>query len=412
MLRRFLVDELRMIKRQVRKFAEHEVIFQEGDDGDCAYLIETGRVLVYLVKDGQEIPLKVLGRGEIFGEMSMIDHSPRSASCKALTEVRLIGVTQKQLLDRIKSADPIVRLLMRALSDRLRLQNDTIRGKALPTNQLHAEAIEQERREAIDRIELENRISFGLENNEFVPYYQPIYNLHTQKIQGCEALIRWLGPDGKITSPSVFIDILEESSLILDVGQMMIEKCFAHLSAIKRETGLPNDFFVSINISGRQFGDPHFIEHLEQTRALTGHHAHHVKLEVTERIMTEGPLAISTLQKCRSLGYQIAIDDFGTGFSSLQYLASMPLSDLKVDRSFVNQMTLHDKSLSMVKTLIYMANALNLNLIAEGIETQEQLLLLQNLGVTQGQGYLFCKAVPFDEFLALFAGRDNQKKAA
>jgi EAL domain-containing protein (putative c-di-GMP-specific phosphodiesterase class I) len=114
--------------------------------------------------------------------------------------------------------------------------------------------------------------------------------------------------------------------------------------------------------------------------------------------MTEGPQAISTLQQCRGLGYKIAIDDFGTGFSSLQYLASMPLHDLKVDRSFVHQMMTDDKSLSIVKTLIHLANLLNLNLIAEGIETADQQNRLHELGVQMGQGYYFAKPMALGAF--------------
>lgn len=404
-----------MIGKQNRKYKVNQVIFTEGDPGDCAYLIEYGQVLVYILKDGVEIPLMVLGKGEIFGEMSIIDNSLRSASCRTLTETRLVIVTQEQLLDRIQSADPVVRLLMRALLERLRGQNDSIRGKVSVSNPIISEKLEQDKKEALERIELENRISVGLKNNEFLPFYQPIYDLETQTISGCEALIRWKTPDGKIIAPGVFIDVLEQSSLIHAAGQMMIEKCIADLSKMRNEHSFATDFFVSVNISGRQFADLNFLSHLETVRAKSDLPATHVKLEVTERIMTEGPQAITTLQKCRALDYQIAIDDFGTGFSSLQYLASMPLNDLKIDRSFVSQMMTHEKSLSIVKTLIYMARLLKLNLIAEGIETKEQLFLLRNLGVKQGQGFLFSKPLTYDDFVAAAAGasaNSTQKKAA
>jgi EAL domain-containing protein (putative c-di-GMP-specific phosphodiesterase class I) len=218
----------------------------------------------------------------------------------------------------------------------------------------------------------------AIDNNEFVPFYQPIYDLNSQSIVGCEALLRWKAADGKIISPNVFIDALEHSPLILDVGQHVLEKCIRDLVNLYHAipNGLCEDFFASVNVSGRQFADPQFIARLETVRAQSGISARHIKLEVTERIMTEGPIAIATLQNCRALGYKIAIDDFGTGFSSLQYLAAMPLHDLKVDRTFIAQMMSSEKALSIVKTLIHLATHLNLNLIAEGIETQEQLLLL------------------------------------
>jgi EAL domain-containing protein (putative c-di-GMP-specific phosphodiesterase class I) len=403
-----------MLGRQIRDYTANEIILKEGEEGDWAYLIESGQVLVYVVKDGIEVPLKILGKGEIFGEMSMIDNSLRSASCRALIDARLVTVTQDQLLDRIQAADPVVRLLMRAFLDRLREQNDGIRGKRIGITPLNPEKLAQEQREALDRINLENKMASAIDNNEFVPFYQPIYDLNSQSIVGCEALLRWKAADGKIISPNVFIDALEHSPLILDVGQHVLEKCIRDLVNLYHAipNGLCEDFFASVNVSGRQFADPQFIARLETVRAQSGISARHIKLEVTERIMTEGPLAIATLQNCRALGYKIAIDDFGTGFSSLQYLAAMPLHDLKVDRTFIAQMMSSEKALSIVKTLIHLATHLNLNLIAEGIETQEQLLLLRNLGVQMGQGFLFHKAMPYRDFLALLSDSIDVSKAA
>jgi sensor c-di-GMP phosphodiesterase-like protein len=403
-----------MLGKQIRNYGVAETILTEGESGDWAYLIESGQVLVFVNKDGEEVPLKVLGKGEIFGEMSMIDNSVRSASCRTLTEVRLVVVTQEQLLDRIQAADPVVRLLMRAFLDRLREQNDGIRGKVMSSTPVSAENILQERREALDRINLENKIAIAIEQDQFVPHYQPIYDLHTQAVVGCEALLRWAMPDGRLISPATFIDALEQSPLILDVGQIVIEKCITDLVKMRSTLpgGLADDFFVSVNVSGRQFADPQFVARLETARTKAGISSRHIKLEVTERIMTEGPLAIATLQNCRDLGYKIAIDDFGTGFSSLQYLASMPLHDLKVDRSFISQMMASEKALSIVKTLIHLAKLLNLNLIAEGIETKEQLLLLRNLGVQMGQGFLFAKAMPYQDLLALLSDNNEELQAA
>lgn len=390
-----------MPANQNRVYRENEIIFQEGESGDCAYLIESGQVLVYLMKNGAELPLKTLGPGEIFGEMSMIDNSLRSASCRAVTEVSLVTVTQSQLTDRLQSPDPIIRLMMRAFMDRLREQNNSGRGSVMPfPKQAESAADEEEKKKALERLSLENKIDAALQADQFVPFYQPIHDLRNGAVVGGEALIRWIASDGKVISPGVFIDVLEESSLILKVGKRIIEKCLSDLKQMNEQLTLPENFFISINVSGRQFADPDFVPHLEATRAHFGVKSSQVKLEVTERIMTEGKAAIATLQKCSDLGYKIAIDDFGTGFSSLQYLASMPLDDLKVDRSFVIQMTTHEKPLSIVKTLIFLAGLLNLRLIAEGVETNEQRNLLRMLGVPMGQGFLFAKPMPYSDFVA------------
>ena len=394
-----------MTNRQVRVLGPNEVIFREGDVGDCAYLVEQGSVLIFLNKDGTDYPLKILGKGEVFGEMSLIDNSLRSASCRTLDKTHLIVVTREQLLDRIQTADPVVRLLMRALLSRLRFQNDSIRGKAIHTeHDAHSEA---DKNEALHQIEQENRIAAGLKNNEFIPWYQPIYNLQTQEIIGCEALMRWMTPDGIAASPSTFIDIMENSSLIVQAGQMMLENCFGHMKTLSPHVS--EEFFVGINISGRQFADTHFLEELERTRIRYGIPASQIKLEVTERVMMEGPQAVMALHNCRALGYCLAIDDFGTGFSSLQYLATMPLHDLKIDRSFVSQMLDQDKSLSIVRSLVNMAHLLGMNIIAEGIETKEQWYSLRQLGVRMGQGFYFSKPMPFDQLTQLLQKSKGRK---
>jgi EAL domain-containing protein (putative c-di-GMP-specific phosphodiesterase class I) len=390
-----------MDETQIRRLTPDEVIFLENEVGDCAYLIERGRVLIYLTKDGVEVPLKVIGKGEVFGEMSLIDGSPRSASCRAIGDVQLLIVTKEQLSDRILAADPVVRLLMQALLERLRAQNDRLRGKLSSVAVDNLDSLAAEKKEALERIGLENRISKGLDNDEFIPYYQPIYDLASCEVRGCEALIRWVTKDRGVIPPNVFMDVMEDSSLILRAGQVVIEKSAADLESMRNHFGGSRDFFVSINVSGRQFMDKGFIEHLERTCNRFHVDPAQMKLELTERIMTEGSQALSTLEACRARGYQLAIDDFGTGFSSLQYLAQMPITHLKIDRAFVMNLFADQKSLMIVKSLIYMADVLGLTLIAEGIETREQLALLKSLGVRYGQGFLFSKPLPLDEFKRL-----------
>ena len=385
-----------MSVNQSRRLKPNEIIFNEEDVGDCAYLIERGRVLIYLKNGDAEIPLKVLDKGEVFGEMSLIDGSPRSAACRAIDDVQLLIVTKTQLTDRIVAADPVVRLLMQALLERLRAQNDRLRGKVKPFSIEAFDSLAAEKKEAVERIGLENRIAQGLDDHEFIPFYQPIYDLNTGEVRGCEALLRWLTKDRGIVSPAVFMDVMEDSSLILQAGQGVLEHSAADFKTFHKVFG--DDFFISVNVSGRQFMAPGFVEHLRATCKKYKVEASQIKLELTERIMTEGKQVLTTLQECRALGFQLAIDDFGTGFSSLQYLSQMPITHLKIDRAFVMNMLTDEKSLVVVKSIIHMADLLGLKLIAEGIETSGQLELLKSLGVSQGQGFLFSKPVPLAEF--------------
>jgi EAL domain-containing protein (putative c-di-GMP-specific phosphodiesterase class I) len=385
-----------MKRRDIKVFRDGDLIFREGDLGECAYLIERGKVLFFITNEHGEQILNVAGSGEVFGEMSLIDSYPRSASCRAVGDVELIVVTKVQLTDRISSADSIVRLLMRSFLQRLRRNIDLLHGERAPNLSSH-ENLEREKSEAASRIELESRIFNAVEENQFIPHYQPIYDLNERRIIGCEALIRWIAPGGDMVPPSVFMDILEDSASIVRVGNQMIEKCMRDLGTLLAEYG--PEFFVSINVSGRQFEQAGFLDALEEIRMRYGADSKRIKLEITERIMMGGPRVLEVLNACRRAGYSLAIDDFGTGFSSLQYLAAMPLQDLKIDRAFIRQMLDDAKYLAIVKSLVQMAGALGLDLIAEGIETEAELELVKSLGVTKGQGFLFAKALPLKEFL-------------
>jgi len=382
-----------------------QVIFHEGDEGDCAYIIEKGRVLVYINKDVDEVPLSILGEGEIFGEMSLIDNQARSASVRALEEVQLSIVSKQQLLERVSTADTVVQLLMRVLLKRVRHHNTAFR---LDDPKYANSALSKEvgSQVALDQIKLENQIFQAFQSKEFNLYYQPIVDLKNHQIIGCEALLRWQSPTQGLISPNVFIDIIENSSMVIPIGHWIINQALKDLKSIREQliaagkADLAEDFMMSINISGRQFTHSDFVNNLEDLREKHDLPAKNIKLEMTERIMMDGALAIESLHLCRQQGYSISIDDFGTGFSSLQYLTQMPISFLKIDRSFV--MKLGDaKTKAVISSIIFLAKALNIEIIAEGIETLEEAQALHQLGSHYGQGYFFQRPVEFSKFRTL-----------
>lgn len=386
-----------------------QIIFNEGDTGDCAYIIEKGRVLVYITKDKEEIPLTILGEGEIFGEMALIDNQSRSASVRALEEVRLAIVTKQQVLERISTADKVVQLLVRVLLKRLRRKN------ALTPNSQNPSEAEIENSgvgadgtdNALDQIKLENQIFQAFQNKEFELFYQPIVNLKTKKITGCEALLRWNSPLHGLVSPNLFIDVIENSSMVIPIGHWIINQALRDLRIIQdqlllnKKTDLANNFMMSINISGRQFTHSDFVNNLEDLREKNNIEAKNIKLEMTERIMLDGAIALEALNQCHTQGYAISIDDFGTGFSSLQYLTQMPISFLKIDRCFIMKILSDPKSKAVVSSIIHLAHAMDIEVIAEGIENNEESLVLETLGARYGQGYLFSKPVDVGRFLKL-----------
>ncbi len=396
-----------MTHTQTVDILRDQIIFNEGDQGDCAYIIEKGRVLVYMTKDGEDIPISVLGEGEIFGEMSLIDNQVRSGTVKALEDVRLTIVTREQLLERISKADTVVQLLMRVLLKRLRRNNFTLGTLKLSDLIIENKSTKEDDQDsaALQHIKLENEIFLAFQNKEFSLHYQPIVNLQDQKIQGCEALLRWNSPSLGYVSPNIFIDIIENSSMVIPIGHWIISQALKDLKSILEHLkaggheAASEKFMMSINISGRQFTHDDFLGNLEDIREKHDVPIKNIKLEMTERIMLDGSVALDCLNRCHREGYAISIDDFGTGFSSLQYLTQMPISYLKVDRSFVSKVRQDNKSKAVVSSIIYLAKAMNIEVIAEGIENAEDAHVLFGLGAHYGQGYFFAKPLAFDEFM-------------
>ncbi len=377
-----------------------QIIFNQGDAGDCAYIIEKGRVLVYLAKDTDEVPLNILGEGEIFGEMALIDNESRSASVRALEDVRLGIVTKQQVLERVATADKVVQLLLRVLLKRLRRKNSVMANG-------QDEEGDDGTQTALDQIKLEQQVFQAFQNKEFELFYQPIVDLKTKSIKGCEALLRWNSPQHGLVSPNIFIDIIENSAMVIPIGHWIINQALKDLNTIQkhlhstRKNKLAEEFMMSINISGRQFTHSDFVSNLEDLREKHDVQPKNIKLEMTERIMMDGAIALEALNQCRNQGYAISIDDFGTGFSSLQYLTQMPISFLKIDRCFVMKILSDAKSKAVVSSIIHLADAMDIEIIAEGIENNEECLVLETLGARYGQGYLFSKPVDMGRFLKL-----------
>jgi len=241
----------------------------------------------------------------------------------------------------------------------------------------------------------------ALERDEFELYYQPKVDMRTREVIGCEALIRWNSPSKGLVSPFEFIPVLEESGLMVQVGEWVI---FETCRAIKKWEHLGiNLGKVAINLSGRQFGTKSLLETIEQVLLETGVSPEQLEFEITESLMMDDSTRIiDTLNSIQELGIHIAIDDFGTGYSSLAYLKKFPIDILKIDRAFVKDITEDEDSAIIVDAIIAMAKQLKLKTVAEGIETEDQYALLASRGCEIGQGYLFSQPVSFNEMVKQF----------
>jgi diguanylate cyclase (GGDEF)-like protein len=254
---------------------------------------------------------------------------------------------------------------------------------------------------ALQRFSLESSLRRAIERDEFVLHFQPKVDINTWQISGAEALIRWHHPERGLISPGEFIPLAEETGLIAQIGEWVLRKSCAQL---KEWAGSAATLTVSSNISARQFQDPNFFSLVMSMLDETGVAPEQLELELTESsIMTNLDSAVRTLSAFQNSGIRISVDDFGTGFSSLAYLKRLPIDVLKIDRSFVHDATTDPDDAALVMAIITLAHNLRLKVVAEGVETEEQLRFLHLLRCDEIQGYLFSKPLPADEFKRLFA---------
>lgn len=397
----------------VKKYlAAGEAIFKEGDSGDSAYIIENGRVEISLTSAGDNFVLTNLGVGELLGEMSVIDGSPRSATATAIEPCELIVISREALAERFDSADTIVRFLISMLLKRMRSSNKNQISKQTSTTKPQPgkdsqlitaddpEAYANQQAAVLERLHFEADLKQAVASKELVLNYQPIIELKTRRIAGFEALVRWPSPKRGLVRPDKFIGLAEETSLIVPIGKWITERAledFAHLLKVWEGLGEEKPIFMSINVSGKQFKDPNFFDHLTQTTDRLKLDPSMIKLEVTERILIEGVEAETQISHARKLGFRVALDDFGTGFSSLGYLAKFAVDTLKVDQSFVRKILSDDRMLVITRAIVHMSNGLNIPVVAEGIENPDEAAALLAMGCEYGQGFMYAKALPLEK---------------
>ncbi|MGB8954539.1 MAG: EAL domain-containing protein, partial [Tumebacillaceae bacterium] len=261
----------------------------------------------------------------------------------------------------------------------------------------------------LERINMESRLRDAMANHELLVYYQPLLDIETGQIVGMEALTRWDSPEYGMVSPATFIPIAENSGLIVPIGEWILRTA-CRQNQVWQEAGYP-PMRVSVNLSTRQFELPDLVETVAAILEETGLSPEYLKLEITESLAMQNPdSAIQQLHALKQLGIEIAIDDFGTGYSSLNYLKKFPIDTLKIDRSFVGDIPGDSDDAAIVTAIIAMAHNLKINVIAEGVETEEQLVFLREQRCDEMQGYLFSRPVPAEEFEALLIeGRDLYK---
>jgi EAL domain-containing protein (putative c-di-GMP-specific phosphodiesterase class I) len=249
------------------------------------------------------------------------------------------------------------------------------------------------------QVALEREIGIAIDKRQFILYYQ-IQIDSSRRALGAEALIRWQHPERGLVSPGQFIPLAEETGLIVPIGKWVLETACAQLKAWQGNT-LTKELTLSVNVSAKQFHQANFVRDVQEAVQNHSVNPYLLKLEPTESILQKNiEETIQTMNELKAIGVRFALDDFGTGFSSLQYLKKLPLNQLKIDQSFVRDLVFDSNDQAIVRTIIAMAQSLNLEVIAEGVETEQQQLILRGNGCNHYQGYLFGQPMPIEEFEA------------
>ena len=387
------------------RFTAGSRIFEQNTPGDCAYMIDNGHVEISSSADGKKRHLATLGPGDIFGEMALLDGRPRSATATALHETTVFAIPRQQLLEEINGESPIARLLLIASVNRLRASQ----GEKSPLNISHLDTsncpqetdrlFQTARDDAAEKIRFRFELEHALTNREFKLNYQPIVSLTDGRTAGFEALARWPRPGKLQMSPAQFIPIAESTGLIVPLGAWILKSALDALRVANRQK-MGADTFMSVNVSPRQLDCEENVERLAAIIEQADVDPAAVKLEITEQVLLADPkMATIGLARLTETGASISIDDFGTGYSSLNYLHRFPLETLKIDRSFVSQITADQGRQRVVAAILGLSRELGMVAVAEGIEEMDEFHWLQSHGCEYGQGYLFAKPQPLTEAL-------------
>lgn len=380
--------------------ASGETLFRQGDPPTTAFLIEQGALRITALHDGESVTLGELGPGALLGEMAVLDDAPRTATATALSDCVLTPVDRKQFAERLEDADPVVRALLFSQLSRYRSALATLTGGTAPSFAKDS-APRRDAEHAHDKIRLESQLREALELHKLDVLLQPIWNISAARVAGYEALTRWQHPDRGAVSPAEFIALAEETSLIVPVGEYVLNEVCA---ALRRFADAGHTPFVALNVSGRQLHDPGFVE-----RVLACARAHaiapaQIKLEITESLVLDYAQVSELIEHCHAVDVRVALDDFGTGYSNLGHLHKLEFDTLKLDQGFVRQLD-DARCLAVVHAIVGMARALGCDIVAEGVETQTQLTQLTALDCDFAQGYLIGRpqtvSVALDTFATL-----------
>ena len=377
---------------------KNEVVFRAGDAGDCAYLIEEGKVEIFVVDQAGERRIGLVGKDEMFGEITLIDCQPRTATARTMEKTVLVPIQRKMVQSLLEKSDPILRQLFSIILERYRGNRNTKISPQSQADEKQSNAQAEKKialkSEVTQKISIAHGITRALAQDEFELYYQPICRLDDGLVAGFEALIRWHHPTDGLIPPMDFLWLAEQTGLIHELGMWTLERACRDWPRLRQHTKVERPF-VSVNLSPSQLTSEMLASDVKAVMARHAMPPDEMKLELTETVVVERPeLAVKILNQLVELGSSLALDDYGTGHSGLEHIQRYPIGTLKIDRAFIAPMLTSSSSFEIVRSSIGMARSLGLSVVAEGIETEDVRDALLDLGCEFGQGWHFGKPSP------------------
>jgi EAL domain-containing protein (putative c-di-GMP-specific phosphodiesterase class I) len=384
------------------------LVFREGEPGTCAYVIESGSVEVSALRGSAAVVLARLTAGDLFGEMALIENRPRSATVRAVGETTLIEIPRDLVMRKMQSTDPLIRLVLRVILRRLRKTSRLLDPNALAARGFDPEAtlddtgLRKARAEALRDLQREQRLEDAIVRGEFEAFFQPMVSLKTGCTAGFEAVLRWRSPEAGVLAPDAFVGLAEDSGLMGLLTRIILERACGALPVLQKAVGAASTIappaHVSFNLSARELADPAIVEDVLSAARLAQIDPHHLQVEVTEgAIMVDPVRAEWVLRSLKSNGLSVGVDDFGTGYSSLSYLQRYPVDVLKLDGSFVTALPARGETRKIVRAILRMARDLDLVTVAEGVEREDELALVQEYGCDLAQGFLLAPPLPLED---------------
>jgi EAL domain-containing protein (putative c-di-GMP-specific phosphodiesterase class I) len=340
--------------------AAGDLLFKENDPADCAYLVEEGWVEIYTERAGWRQSLSLIGPGEIFGEMGVIDGSPRMATALVTEDCKLLRVTVEQFRALLGHAEPFHTELLVKLVTRFReAQRAWMDGTPLPRQESSAMG------PGYAMLARQRDLACALDRREIVAHLQPIVDLATGRWRGFEALARWQSPLSGLILPDELLPLSERTGLIRRIDLHIAESTMRAVAAIK-DGPQP---YININFSAWHFRDDRLVPNMVALLEKTGLSAERVRLELTETLMLDDPdRALKIMTALAEIGIRLALDDFGTGYSSLSVLHRMPIHILKIDRALVTGVLTEGRPRRILRNIIALAGDLGMEVVPEGIE--------------------------------------------